>query len=111
MKSRTKILTLIELLVVVGAIGLFTAFQISNREIERSAAALSLKRLRIVFGAGILFQFAIDVSDGLFVHLLRLLDQVIALGIVTLDIGVERFFRQVTRLFVALVVLRHVGLH
>lgn len=41
MKSRTKILTLIELLVVLGAIGLFTAFQISNRENERSAAALT----------------------------------------------------------------------
>jgi len=41
MKTRTKVLTFIELVVVLGAISLFTAFQLSNREIERSAAELT----------------------------------------------------------------------
>ncbi|CAN5658375.1 c-type cytochrome [soil metagenome] len=41
MKSRTKVLLLIILVLVVGAISLFAAFQISNRETEQSAAEMT----------------------------------------------------------------------
>ena len=41
MKSRTKILLIVKLILIAGAIAVFAAIQISNRETERSAAEMT----------------------------------------------------------------------